>query len=459
MEKSSKNTGKPSFKNFSEEDDWHQIGETFKRVRANKWIPVKPTVKQLKYLLIDTTEAFFGGAAGPGKSTALLIGSAMYVDHKSYNAILFRKTFKNLKGNLIPESKRWWLNTEAHWDGVDYKWTFPSGATISFGYLNNENDHFNYQSNEYQYIAFDELPEIRPEQYRFMFTRLRRTEEQRINGIPLRVRAAGNPVGPYVQEYKIHFNLPKGDPDRPFIPAFIDDNPYLDQDTYKTSLRENLDPVTLARMMEGDWTVKDEGGFFKRSWFKLTNTVPSGMRAVRYWDKAATREAEGRDPAYTAGVLMATKDGRDIYVMDVRHFRGTPLDVRRTIRQTAELDYNQTKGKDRLYNTLEIYIEQEPGSAGVEDMETYRAILQGYPFRPDKVTGSKEQRALLFSSLAEAGQVYYYVPLDKRVTWDITGYLDELATFPEGKYKDRVDSSSACVNKLVRRGKKPKARI
>lgn len=195
-------------------------------------------------------EAFYGGAAGGGKSDALLMGAVMYIDIPKYHAIIFRKTLQSLKreGGLIPRSKEWWLGKGPRWNGDTWTWTFPSGATISFGYLNNEDDYVNYMSTEFQYIAFDEVTEIREFDYRMMFSRLRRTERQKKLNIPLRVRSAANPIGPGVLWVKTRFNLPEGRPDRPFIPATVMDNIYLDRESYVKSL-SYLDPVTRARML------------------------------------------------------------------------------------------------------------------------------------------------------------------------------------------------------------------
>ena len=110
--------------------------EKFKDIiKWSDYIPHKPTSKQIAFLLLDSyREAFYGGAAGGGKSDALLMAALQYVDNQFYNAIIFRKTFTDLKlpSALISRSFEWLDQTDAKWNGSDHKWSFPSGATRCF---------------------------------------------------------------------------------------------------------------------------------------------------------------------------------------------------------------------------------------------------------------------------------------------------------------------------------------
>jgi predicted phage terminase large subunit-like protein len=224
---------------------------------------------------------------------------------------------------------------------------------------------------------------------------------------------------------------------RIFIPAKLDDNPSLDKNKYIESLNE-LDPITRRQYLLGDWTARHGGSIFLREWFKdkICGAPPHDVRVVRYWDLAATKPKDGRDPDWTVGVKMGAKDGF-FYVMDVQRFRGSPSTVEDRVRLTAKLDGVKTR----------VYMEQEPGSSGVSLIDYYhRKILSGYIFYGVKTTGSKSERAAPFSSACEGGLVSL---VDG--SW-IGSFLDELEAFPVGSHDDQVDAASGAFEQLTRHG-------
>src|SRR5215467_15540408 len=87
-------------------------------VRSNPFIRQKPTPKQAAFLLDVGLEAFFGGAAGPGKSSALLMAALQFVEVPGYAAILFRRTFSDLAlpGALMDRASEWLTGTPARWN-------------------------------------------------------------------------------------------------------------------------------------------------------------------------------------------------------------------------------------------------------------------------------------------------------------------------------------------------------
>jgi len=175
------------------------------------------------------------------------------------------------------------------------------------------------------------------------------------------------------------------------------------------------------------------GNRFQRSWFEIVQVVPAEFDAiVRYWDKAAT--AGGG--AHTAGVLMARK-GAIYYVLSVIRGQWNTGDREATIKQTAQLDKQQYGPK------VATWIEQEPGSSGVDSAKATITNLSGYAIFAERPTGSKEVRAMPLEAQAQAGNVKLL-----QAPWN-DAYLEELASFPNGTYLDQVDASSGAFNKIA----------
>ena len=262
-------------------------------LRMTKYIPHKATPKQRLFLSLPNREAFYGGAAGGGKSDALLMGALQHVDIPGYNAIIFRRTLADLKlpSALISRASSWLApfikSKEVTWK--DSSLVFPSGARIHFGYLDGVNDKYRYQGAELQYIAFDELTHFRETDYLYLFSRNRHPECPEhlnhyepsctvcheffpVSQVPLRMRCASNPggighawvrkrfqIGPIKNKTVYGRQLYMGrSRRRPHIPAFLEDNPYLNQTSYTSSLSE-LDPVTREQLLAGDWGVSAQG--------------------------------------------------------------------------------------------------------------------------------------------------------------------------------------------------------
>ena len=422
-------------RNLNEKSIWNKFKET---VLDNSYMKWKPLVTadgrspQAEFLLSNELEVLYGGAAGGGKTAALLMGALQYVEKPGFIALLLRRTFSDLglPKSLMDLSHICLKDTKAKWNEKNHCYSFPSGARLVFGYCNNPGDEERYKSAEFQYIGVDELTEWHEKQYKFLFSRLRRSTDL---DIPVRMRCATNPGGEGHEWVKRRFLMEDSKAERKFIPARLFDNPRIDQDLYRQCLM-NLDPIRRMQILDGNWDINPEGGKFQRGWFRIFDNYPRGYRVIRYWDKAATEPKNGKDPDWTVGVLATMVDGI-FYVIDVVRFRGTPKLNEDTIRQTAEMD-----GK-----RVDIYIEQEPGSAGVNDIDHYaRRVLAGYPLRKSgRTTGSKEIRANPLSSAAEQGNVRLL-----KGNWN-RDFLDEIELFPHGAHDDIVDASSGAFSKLT----------
>ena len=185
----------------------------------------------------------------------------------------------------------------------------------------------------------------------------------------------------------------------------------------------------------------DEAEFpiFQRDWFKgkMVKEYPLGAKLVRRWDLAATKPLESKksDPDYTAGALLAKWKGQ-YYIVHIRRFRGTPLEVESAVKVMAINDANS--------GPCMVRMEQEPGSSGISTIDHYaRDILDGYDFRGVRTTGSKADRAAPLAAAAECGNVFIV-----EGKWDIKGMLDELCSFPGGDHDDMVDALSGAFTDL-----------
>ena len=361
------------------------------------------------------------------------MAALQYAEVPGYAAIIFRRTHADLAlpGALMDRSRDWLIN-KAHWTDETKTWSFPSGATLTFGYLETEVHKYRYQGSEFQFCGFDELTQFSETQYKYLFSRLRRLKGSEV---PIRMRGASNPGGIGHGWVKQRFLVEGNTTGRTFIPAGLSDNPHVDQDEYRQSLSE-LDPVTREQLLMGDWDAGNEGQKFRREWFEIVKTAPSKMKKVRYWDLAATEPRKGYDPDWTVGCKVGRTDDGTYYVMDIKRTRSSPAGVEALITQTTQLDGDDT----------EVWMEQEPGSAGVNTIDHYRRrVLPGYTFRGNRETGSKEMRANPVSSQSEAKNVKLV-----EGPW-IGSFLDEIEAFPGGKHDDQVDAFTGAMGRLMKR--------
>jgi predicted phage terminase large subunit-like protein len=440
-----------------------------KLIRWNKFIPYLPFPNQLAFLRLNVQEALYGGGTRGGKSIALLMAATQYVDIPSYNAIIFRKTYQELsKGDgLIPVSMDWfkkWENEGVRWDDKLKQWKFPSGAILGFGHLESEQDKFNYIGQSYQFIGFDELTQQPEETYSYLFSRLVRSKAQEKLGIPLRMRSTTNPNGQHVEwvynkfvnkrtrpavregiiqdalkkgmlkeeitEEYIRYRMPM------FVPSLARDNPFLDRISYLDSLNK-LDPVTRAQLAEGNWEIRAMGNMFNRGWFEkipYAKVPVIDLKKVRYWDMAATLGGDATACCH----LGYDKVTGIFYILDMKILHMAPREIERTLYHCAFDDGAQTS----------IYMEQEPGSAGIHNIDHFKrkVIPPGWRFYPDRVSGDKETRARPVSSAAEKELIK--IAWTRRSDEWYSMVMEQLETFPEADHDDAVDALAGAFNAL-----------
>lgn len=414
----------------------------------------------------------YGGAAGGGKTFALLMDPLYDMVNPQFSATIFRRTTPQIRnqGGLWDQSMAVYSLINANPSEHDLSWDFPSGARVKFSHLEYNKTVLDWQGSQIPFIGFDELTHFTEYQFFYMLSRNRST-----SGVRPRVRGGTNPdVDSWVRQFIDWWIGPNGLPIQSragvvrwfiriddsivwgasrnelmlrygrkelpksvtFIPSNVYDNKILmEKDPGYLANLKAQNRVDRERLLGGNWNVRaSAGNVFRREWFTIVDAVPADwMRSVRYWDRASTKPHEGnRDPDSTAGVLMHRYRNGQYIVADVRRAQDTPLRIEQLVKQTASYDSV----------SITIGIEQDPGSAGVAEAQNYVRLLAGYDVRLNKVTKDKQTRAKPVSAQCEAGNI-----LVLRAPWN-DEFFRELENFPEGAHDDQVDALSGAFNSL-----------
>lgn len=171
--------------------------------------------------------------------------------------------------------------------------------------------------------------------------------------------------------------------------------------------------------------VPRDGGYFKHEWFRIVEPQVRSGAACRGWDTAATPGSGD----YTASVRIVRENDRYI-VTDAWRAQVSPAERRTRQRQIAEMDGRQTVQ----------HLAQDPGSAGVDQVEHDKRNLVGFPVTSNRPTGTKEVRAMPFAAACEAGLIDV-----ERGPWN-RAFIDELCSFPTGTHDDQVDAAADAFN-------------
>lgn len=221
--------------------------------------------RQTKFHVSTAFETLYGGAAGGGKTTAIVAEAITYaIEYPKSRIYMFRRTIPELKQSIVPEIYK---QASAYIDAGGMKYhsqdrtfTFRNGSIIQLAYLENSADMYRYQSAEIHLLLVDELTHFTQEEYEYLKTRIRSTGEQ-----PLSVKSATNPgnIGHgWVKQYFIDIAPPeeiytdKQGNTRLFIPARVDDHPIQAfRESYKKVLEANNDPDLRRALLLGDWDI------------------------------------------------------------------------------------------------------------------------------------------------------------------------------------------------------------
>ena len=402
---------------------------------------------QTQFLAAPEREVFYGGARGGGKSYAMLIDPLRYCDKANHRALLIRRSMPELR-DMINHSQRLYGQAYpgAKWREQEKEWRFPSGARIEFGYAENLTDVLRYQGQSYTWIGIDELPQYpTPEIYNFLRSSLRSVDPD----IPVYMRATGNPgnVGSlWVKEmfvdpsepnkaFDVHIDTIAGRKSitRRFIPAKLQDNPYLMQTDDYMIMLSSLPEVQRKQFLEGDWSAFENSAFPE---FDMSVHVVQPFDIPSNWLRFRTC-----DWGYSSAACVlwiAVDFDNNFWVYREHYTQRVTADV--FARQVMEKEHNEYI----RYGILDSSTWAKRGDAGPSIAETM--IREGCKWRPSdrsprsRVAGKLELHRLLakdpdtgqpklkvFSNCTNLARTMPMLPVDKNNPEDVDTHAEDHA--------------------------------
>ncbi len=438
---------------------------------------------QEAFLSTPADIAIYGGAAGGGKTYALLLESLRHIRNPGFGAVIFRRqsiqitqegglwdssfgVFGGLRGAVPKTSPR-------------RHWRFRSGSRVSFAHIDGDRDLNKWQGSQIAMIGYDELTHFTKRQFFYMLSRNRSG-----CGVAPYIRATCNPdadswvagfIGWWIDpktgyplrersgkiRYMARINeeivwadtkqelvsggVMEGDiKSVTFIASTIEDNKILLQNdpSYLANLKA-LPLVEREQLLKGNWKIKPAAGLlFRRTKTNLLESLPTDVVSwARGWDLAATSEDEDGNPAYTAGVLIGKRKNGRYIVADVINQRCGPAEVRELIRMSCAADRAK-------YGRVVTRLPQDPGQAGKAQAQSFLKLLSGFTVKVLPETGDKVTRAEPFSA-----QWLGLEGMDKgnvdvlAAPWNEM-YFNQMESFPQSKFKDMVDASSSAFHEI-----------
>ena len=403
---------------------------------------------QTEFLAAPEREVFYGGARGGGKSYAMLVDPLRYCHKETHRALLIRRTMPELR-DLINHSQRLYSKAfpGAKWREQEKEWRFPSGAKIEFGYAENMTDALRYQGQSYTWIGIDELPQYHsPDIYNFLRSSLRSVDTE----IPVYMRATGNPgnigsqwvremfVDPAMPNFAFDINIdtPNGNKviTRRFIPAKLQDNPYLIQtDDYYVMLA-SLPEIQRKQFLEGDWDAFEDSAFPE---FNKSIHVVDPFEMPKGWQKFRAADWGYSSPACV--LWFAIDYDNNLWVYRELYTKKITADV--FARKVLELEH----GEYIRYRVLDASTWAKRGDIGPSIAETM--IQTGCRWRPSdrtpksRISGKleihkrlktsddkkKEPGLRIFSTCRNLLRTFPTLPLDDNNPEDINTHVEDHA--------------------------------
>jgi predicted phage terminase large subunit-like protein len=197
---------------------------------------------------------------------------------------------------------------------------------------------------------------------------------------------------------------------------------------------------SMWRSLYGQDPRPGSGVMFKREWFKIVPTAPTGASWCRAWDFAGSDDlptATNEDACWTAGVRVGRFRG-EWWIADSRRRRAIGKPIEDLLKETAKEDRAVCGG------SIKIRGEVEPGGMARQWLDHLaREVLCGFDFLGEPARESKTRRAEPLAAAAENGHVHLVAG-----PW-VKDFLDEIEGFPDAKIKDQVDAASLGMNELA----------
>jgi phage terminase large subunit-like protein len=454
----------------------------------------------------DIPLVFYGGAAGGGKSWAILFDALKYIDCPNTYLVFFRNTVKQIERTLWPEAKDMYGPFITHQSGPnrgkyigkaqvrekDKVIIFPSGAKVEFSFLDNEADiKKNWQGAQLTGAYFEEFGNHSEFAFNYIRTRMRSKSKYKsfirctLNPEPMHfclkylTRFIDQKTGLAIRDYsgkmayyivdkgetitawsseELTDKYPKKKPRRyTMVPSSLADNPAMlaNNEDYADDLASN-DPANAALLLEGNWLWKPTcNGVWDRSTIVPVNREPMGCTYIRAWDKASSKPSkEGGDstqldPDYTASIKFAKDKSDNLYVMGdyVENIDGNQ--IARIREKPGQRDEHIEK--QALLDGIDtiVYFPKDLGQAGVvEYQESAKKLAKlGFTVKQDASVSNRSKRLRFepFAAACYSGNVYWVRSSFSQSVWDYM--LLELENFDgkknNGYHDDIVDCFSS----------------
>lgn len=277
-------------------------------------VDIAITDRQEAFINATAFEVLYGGAAGGGKSYGQILDALLFaVEYQGSKQLILRRTFPELDKSLIRTALSIYPRGLYKYNSSAHTMTFIGGSIIDFGYCDNENDVYKYQSAEYDVIRFDELTHFTESMYVYLISRVRG-----VNGFPKQLKSSTNPGGvghSWVKERFIDIGPPdtihttKTGSTRIFLPAKVQDNIALmkNDPDYVRNL-QNLSEKDKQALLYGNWDIFD-GQYFTE--WKREKHVVAPFALPKTWRRYFAMDY-GLD--MLAGYWIAVDESGNAYV-------------------------------------------------------------------------------------------------------------------------------------------------